>query len=517
MKMEDVAADEGIMVSSTPATSPPSYEVGEMTAGAGPASDSVTSRSRDKAHVNPAPHDTSRSSPSARWHMLYHTPGSSAGKVAPAPGLVLKWASPVGGAVMSRRSIQHTITPPPKRGKSSLLQPHASSIRMVNPPFNSFFAQLIPRLLQASAWVTVVLFGVLYLASITFFAMIYYALGAECFTFSSDSAEWGFRRVLWLSVHTFSTIGYGTSVPDCTAAEVLVLLESYVALLLTFWFSGFTIFFAMRPRSRVRFSKNYLLSTENDELLLYVRMVRESPHALRDARATVQAVLVEEQTDGSAMERCVELKLVASTKSSLDQWTLCHQIVAGSPLWEIRTQLASKLTGIDVSLCVYDTAYMQEMRLYASYASNEFVQRAHFAPMIKLVANPRGPVRGGAATLFVVRATRSHLAQLSHSPLLEIITSSGTTPARHHAQSHRHHMPTATLAPPAPHAHHHALATATHAHHHAGPRQARRLQPRRHLTTRPQAWPCLCRRPPPQCQPEQFWDRSSPLWLEFIE
>ena len=105
----EVAADEGIMVSSTPATSPPSYEVGEMTAGAGPASDSVTSRLTVKAHVNPAPHDTSRSSPSARWHMLYHTPGSSAGKVAPAPGLVLKWASPVGGAVMSRRSIQHTI------------------------------------------------------------------------------------------------------------------------------------------------------------------------------------------------------------------------------------------------------------------------------------------------------------------------------------------------------------------------------------------------------------------------
>jgi len=245
------------------------------------------------------------------------------------------------------------------------------------------------------------LFGVLYVASITFFALIYYSLGAECFAFSSDSAEWDFRRVLWLSVHTFSTIGYGTSVPDCTAAEVLVLLESYVALLLTFWFSGFTIFFAMRPRSRVRFSKNYLLSTENDELLLQVRMVRESPHALRDARATVQAVLIEdEQADGSAMERCVELKLVASTKSYLDQWTLCHHIVAGSPLWEIRTQLASKLTGIDVSLCVYDTAYMQEMRLYASYASNEFVQRAHFAPMIKLVTNPRG----GAATLFVDHA-----------------------------------------------------------------------------------------------------------------
>lgn len=70
--------------------------------------------------------------------------------------------------------------------------------------------------------------------------------------------------MLWLSVHTFSTVGYGSAHPTCAAAEVLVLAESFVQLVLTFWFSGFTIFAAMRPRSRVRFSKHYLLSPSKD-------------------------------------------------------------------------------------------------------------------------------------------------------------------------------------------------------------------------------------------------------------
>jgi len=286
-------------------------------------------------------------------------------------------------------------------GKTSAAQLYTTDVHMVNRAVTSLFGQVIPRLLQASAWVTIVLCLGIYILCVVVFAALFFWLGPDCFNFAVDPDDWSFTRVLWLSVHTFSTVGYGSAHPTCAAAEVLVLAESFVQLVLTFWFSGFTIFAAMRPRSRVRFSKHYLLSPSKDTfshpdgqggLLLVLRLVRESPHALRDAKVTVQAVIKSQLPDGSLTSHSAELKIPSNVRTSLEVWEVAHPIVEGSPLWEIRNNLDEKLTGIEVSLCVYDTAYMQEVRLYTSYAVDEFVKFAQFDSMASLVPSQHGGI-----------------------------------------------------------------------------------------------------------------------------
>ena len=229
--------------------------------------------------------------------------------------------------------------------------------------------------------------------------------------------------------------------------------EAYTALVLAFWFSGFTVFAAMRPRTRVRFSKHFLLSSRGgshaaaaaaaasassptepspglhptraksappqpspppglhdisapeseawapEELSLCLRLVRESPHALRDARVSVQAVVGDTTSYGSTTWVAKDLPLVSSTLSSLDYWELRHVITPASPLYEIRNELRAHLTSLEVSLCVFDTSYMQEVRLYTSYHVGEFVMRAHYDQMANSSPHPRtgAPVRGRAA------------------------------------------------------------------------------------------------------------------------
>lgn len=310
-------------------------------------------------------------------------------------------------------------------GKRSTMQPHASSVLMLNRSALSWLQQVMPRLLQAPLWLSILLGAALYAGVVLAFAAIFYGLGAGCFDgYYTAGAPGGaapagtpaaeaftFVRTLWLSVHTFSTVGFGSVYPACDSAELFVLLESYVALLVTFWFSGFMLFAAMRPRSRVRFSKNFLLTTQEGELHLTLRMVRESPHALRDARVTVQALVLEADARGATVGRCEELRLEACTAPSLDHWLISHSVEPGSPLWDIRDALETRLSALEVSLCVFDTAYMQEVRLYASYAANEFVRNAHFTPMTRLVDAPPNlgfSLRASLGGRFSDPSARSH-------------------------------------------------------------------------------------------------------------
>ena len=77
----------------------------------------------------------------------------------------------------------------------------------------------------------------------------------------------------------------------------------------------------------------------------------------------------------------MELALQHDQLSSLDSWHVIHRITAGSPLWPIRSVLATHLKSIDVSLTAYDPAFNQPVKLYARYAHEEILHDCHFEPM----------------------------------------------------------------------------------------------------------------------------------------
>ena len=57
-----------------------------------------------------------------------------------------------------------------------------------------------------------------------------------------SSTPFSFEEALWLSVHTFSTVGYGSIYPVCLGGHFFVVFESFVSLLITATMGG-AIFF----------------------------------------------------------------------------------------------------------------------------------------------------------------------------------------------------------------------------------------------------------------------------------
>ena len=90
------------------------------------------------------------------------------------------------------------------------------------------------------------------------------------------------------------------------------------------------------------------------------RMVRESTTTLRDVNLRVMSRFIETEK-GRQSTRREELTLKSSYYNVLGQWQVYHVIDETSPLWPIRDTLETALSGLEVSLIAFDSAYNQEV------------------------------------------------------------------------------------------------------------------------------------------------------------
>ena len=257
-------------------------------------------------------------------------------------------------------------TPGHREFKHSSSRPAAAAVvHQINKARTSWFANLVPYLLSLRPSLVLVNGAVLYTCLCALFAGIYFSLGEACF---ATDEEFTFAETFWLSVHTFTTVGYGSIYPTCTSGQLVVMFESYISLVVTSVMGGRILFEVMRPRSRVRFSNVMLLDqSECGTPVLTFRMARECGSLLRDAKIQVQARFVWHDASGSTQGRRETLMLRSSEFSQLEQWQVYHSIDGASPLLPLLGQLNTQLTGLEVSLVAFDTSYMQEVRLYVTY------------------------------------------------------------------------------------------------------------------------------------------------------
>jgi len=90
----------------------------------------------------------------------------------------------------------------------------------------------------------------LYGGSICIFAALLFAISpsGSCYNVE-EPAHFGFDTALWISMHSFSTIGFGSIAPAqrCTAAQLIISIESFVALLVYGFISGTLSRFSCAP------------------------------------------------------------------------------------------------------------------------------------------------------------------------------------------------------------------------------------------------------------------------------
>jgi len=293
--------------------------------------------------------------------------------------------------------------------------------------------EFMPRMLQLSTptLLTVGLLGNIVVCVI--FAVLYYACGSECYELTPGVGEFGFTNMLWLSVHAFSTIGFGTVAPICHSSQSLIVFEHFASLILSSIVVTVFLFKFLRPHPLVRFSSN-LLFLENADVDGFgagqgphfnFRIVRESYYPLRHCEVNVKCVMSKRVGKGVNV---VPLKMRISSMHELELWEIWHAIDAGSPLF----QKLDLLKQIYVQLTVFDTAYAQETRINHEYDIHSFKLDARFTEMLSEVHEEANTIHVDHGMLDAIEPTIHVNTQMSRKLGLHSVSDSApqAPPAR---------------------------------------------------------------------------------------
>ena len=247
-------------------------------------------------------------------------------------------------------------------------------------------SEAIAYALQLTFGMTLVLGLLSMVITCVLFAALFFACGSACFIVSRQDADedrpFAFDDVIWLSVHTFTTIGYGSIYPTCVAGQVLVLLEHYVSVVISGLITAALIFKFLRPTPHIRFSDNFLIDSSADidgdgvpdGTYLTFRVVKESPQTLSDCDMAVHAMIKHQVGTGGSE---IKLPLRSSKAPDLQAWVIWHKIDDHSPLNNM-----SRFIGLTARLTVFDAIYGETVRVTKHYTKADMVMHACFEDML---------------------------------------------------------------------------------------------------------------------------------------
>jgi inward rectifier potassium channel len=114
------------------------------------------------------------------------------------------------------------------------------------------------------------------------FAAVFYAVGGV------KGSDGTYFDALSFSVQTLATIGYGAMYPEGVGAEITMMIESIVSLVLTALATGLVFSKFARPATRVAFSRHAVITQHEGQRTLIFRAGNRRSHVI--VEATIHAV-----------------------------------------------------------------------------------------------------------------------------------------------------------------------------------------------------------------------------------
>jgi len=233
--------------------------------------------------------------------------------------------------------------------------------------------------LMARSWSRLLgLVATVYILANLLFAVLY-DLGGDCVTGAAR-----FRDLFFFSVHTLSTIGYGTMAPKTTYANVLVTIEAFSGTLFVALLTGLVFAKFSRPTARVMWSNKAVIVERDGKRQLQFRMANERANQIVEAQLRIALARTETAPDGERMRRFQDLALVRDRNVIFVlTWTASHVIDASSPLYGLSLD-EMKQQGVQLiaSLIGLDETFSQQVHSRHSYAPDDFVFDMRFADII---------------------------------------------------------------------------------------------------------------------------------------
>jgi inward rectifier potassium channel len=244
---------------------------------------------------------------------------------------------------------------------------------------------------------TLALIATTYLTANALFALAYFATGGV-----ANMPPGSLKDAFFFSVQTMGTIGYGVLYPKSDAANVLVVAESIIGLLLTALSAGLVFAKFSRSSAHLMFSREAVIGpttttsaststsgSDPGQSTLSFRISNVRGNQLVNAEIRVAMLRTEIEGNGKPFYRMLELTLTRPRAMSLSRsWTVLHPIDPSSPLWgETAESLATKEVELHVMVIGLDDIFMQTVQAAHRYMARQILWGYRHADVLSELPN----------------------------------------------------------------------------------------------------------------------------------
>jgi len=245
------------------------------------------------------------------------------------------------------------------------------------------------EIILAMSWPKIILsFLLTYFLFNCFFALIFMIIGPENIEgIEGDSWVEQYTQMIYFSIQTFTTVGYGHLSPHGHAASLMSALVAFIGLISFAILTGLSFSKFSKPKAHILFSDNMLIApnvNNGDIKSLQFRIVNAASNQIIDLQARVTLAWLQE-SGGHLRRKFKRLELEFDTIHLFPlNWTIVHNIDENSPLHGKSLQkLMDSQMEVLVLIKGFDDTYSQTIHSKRSYSCSDLIEGAKFKPMYK--------------------------------------------------------------------------------------------------------------------------------------
>lgn len=228
-----------------------------------------------------------------------------------------------------------------------------------------------------------------FLAYVVFFIFFNATFAALYWSFpgSLQGTDNSFWNAFAFSVQTFSTVGYGAFAPHEDVAHIIVIAESILSVFVTAVLTGLIFAKFSRPRARIIFSKNILISHFEGRPTLMLRMGNLRNNHIAEAQVHMMVLKSFKTIEGQTIRRQIDLNLVRNTSVFFAlTWSVMHVIDELSPLHGLTSHdLKTQNIDFGISVIGYDSTFNQTVHANHMYGPDDVIFDKYFEDVMTSV------------------------------------------------------------------------------------------------------------------------------------
>lgn len=247
------------------------------------------------------------------------------------------------------------------------------------------FQNLYQNLIEMNLWAFIgLLLGTYFILTILF-ALIFMSFGEEVMLGYNTALSRDFFLSCWyLSVQTFTTVGYGSLSPIGIGPNIVAAVEAFTGLLGFAFATGLLYGRFSRPRAKMLFSNKALMTPYQDHYGLMFRVVNRKDNVLMNMQAQVILIMKGKEPDSGRSYYNLDLEIDYIQFMPLS-WTIVHPVSDKSPLEGLsRQNLIEQQAEVLILLSGFDDTFHQDVHARFSYTAEEIEFDAKFDPAFSI-------------------------------------------------------------------------------------------------------------------------------------